>query len=162
MANRGGKTIHELNVRTKLAAINTAQDADEAQPGGGSYTECYYSVLEDLSSTGTFIWESHPTLRSRIKAIVFFDFTTAIANSPTISVGASGGDVDAQVAVFTLGALAANSNDVTDRDASAEAVPLVDGILPVAAASQLMVLDIIDPGTGTGIGTFVVVVEYFV
>lgn len=156
------KSLHELRVRDRLEAIEAALEADNAQPGGSRWTEVVHVPLLDMGAGTNFVWQAPAGKRARILAVLMNDFTEAIANSPTFQIG-DAADPNEQVAEYTLADQAANTNDTTDRDAAVGhgLGTLVAGVLPVAPAAQLFLWTGTDPGTGTGIGSVNVVVEYF-
>lgn len=157
------RALHELRIRERVDAIRTALEADNAQPGGDRWTETVHVPLLDMGAGTNFTWQAPAGYRARILGILFNDFTEAIANDPTIQIG-DAADPNEQVGIYTLPDQAANTNDVTDRDAAVGAGlgQLVAGVLPVAPAAQLFLMTGTDPGTGTGIGSVNIIVEYFV
>ena len=156
------KTEHENAVLESLQGIETAVEAIGAAPGAGGWVETLIFPKLDLGAGTNVTWKVPAGYRAKILAITAFDFTEAIANSPTIQVG-DAGDPNEQIAELTLADQAANTNDTTDRDAAVDLTrSLVDGVLPVAEAAHLFLWTGTDPGTGAGVGDVAITVRYFI
>ena len=164
MANVGGKTQHELQVRTLLDRIQTAKDTDRAQPGGDNFTMTWHIPQIDIDAgDDDRVFQLPAGKRARVLSVGVNNVTEAFAGAPnaTISFGVAAGDVDAQVAVFNTTDITVQG-DTDDRDESDDWTELlVHGVLPTTVAAQLLIMDTITGTTGTGVGDVNVVLEIF-
>jgi hypothetical protein len=164
MANQGGKTLHELNIRTLADELATATTDDNAQPGGDAYTVTWHIPQIDIDAGDDDRTYQLPAgKRARILGVFVNHVTEAFAGvtNATISFGESGGDVDEHVAAFLTTDITVDTNGDLRDGADDFTQQLVDGVLPVAVAGTLLIMNTITGATGTGIGDVNVILEIF-
>ncbi len=164
MANVGGKTLHELNIRTLADELATATTDDNAQPGGDAYTVTWHIPQIDIDvGTDDRVYQLPAGKRARILGVFVNHVTEGFAGAPnaTISFGEGGSDVDEHVAVFFTTDITADTNTDLRDGADDWTQQLVNGVLPVAAAGNLLIMDTIVGTAGAGIGDVNVVLELF-
>ena len=150
------RSRHERNVVTLLQAIQ-----ENVEGKRYVYTETFVFPALAFGDGANAVMELDPTYRAKVLWMGINELSTAVANSPTIAVGVSGGDADAYVEEITVPTTGARTS-ADDSDASIDLERLMlPGVTRTIPASDLIAADGVDPGTATGIGTLYVVIGYF-